>query len=271
MAALTAHHKEELAEFVQQIEEEAAGKYGAKLTELTNQLNKHDVQKESEELQAQLDHLARQHDLEMAHLTEDLDAAQKEVQVLRQAATEREEEVGRLSGELCSLQEESSSSDVHVRRTEQTLKDYKQMVKELELQRSQVDEEKKAVEDQALELMGQMETLKEEKTSLEEKVQKLTELSEELQEKLSKSSGTHSPANQTTPHRGHSQSPVSSMDTPSKYITLAPEPHGQEFEYLRNVLYQYMTGKGNKHMAKALAAIVRFSPEQTQKVLQKYP
>ncbi|RZF47178.1 hypothetical protein LSTR_LSTR004887 [Laodelphax striatellus] len=42
-----------------------------------------------------------------------------------------------------------------------------------------------------------------------------------------------------------------------------------EMEYLRNILFEYMMGKEPVIMAKVLSAIVKFDPEQTNKILQK--
>ncbi|XP_041365531.1 golgin subfamily A member 4-like isoform X2 [Gigantopelta aegis] len=42
-----------------------------------------------------------------------------------------------------------------------------------------------------------------------------------------------------------------------------------EFEYLRNILYEYMMGKETKTLAKVIATVVRFSDEQTRNILAK--
>ncbi|CAL1537450.1 unnamed protein product, partial [Lymnaea stagnalis] len=42
-----------------------------------------------------------------------------------------------------------------------------------------------------------------------------------------------------------------------------------EFEYLKNILYEYMMGKETKTLTKVIATVVRFSEEQTKNVLSK--
>ncbi|PIK41407.1 hypothetical protein BSL78_21732 [Apostichopus japonicus] len=42
-----------------------------------------------------------------------------------------------------------------------------------------------------------------------------------------------------------------------------------EIQYLKHVLYQYMMGKEPKTMAKVIAAVVKFSPDQTKDILAK--
>lgn len=42
-----------------------------------------------------------------------------------------------------------------------------------------------------------------------------------------------------------------------------------EFEYLRNILYEYMMGRERKQMAKVLVALLRFSAKQQKEILQK--
>ncbi|XP_047136570.1 golgin subfamily A member 4 isoform X2 [Hydra vulgaris] len=46
-------------------------------------------------------------------------------------------------------------------------------------------------------------------------------------------------------------------------------PQPIEFEYLRNILFQYMMGKQRTQMAKVLTAIVHFSPTQVKQILAK--
>ena len=40
-----------------------------------------------------------------------------------------------------------------------------------------------------------------------------------------------------------------------------------EYEYLRNILYQYMMGKESLTLAKVLATVVKFSPEQMEQIV----
>lgn len=39
-----------------------------------------------------------------------------------------------------------------------------------------------------------------------------------------------------------------------------------EYEYLKNILYQYMMGKEPTTLSKVLSAVIKFSPEQTREV-----
>ena len=41
-----------------------------------------------------------------------------------------------------------------------------------------------------------------------------------------------------------------------------------EFEYLKNVLYQYMLGKESLTLARVLATVVKFSPEELHEVVK---
>lgn len=45
-----------------------------------------------------------------------------------------------------------------------------------------------------------------------------------------------------------------------------------EFEYLKNIMFQYLTGSFNKSnctLVKVIAAVLKFSPQQTQVVVEK--
>lgn len=45
-----------------------------------------------------------------------------------------------------------------------------------------------------------------------------------------------------------------------------------EFEYLKNIMFQYLTGsinKNNSTLVKVIAAVLKFSPDQTQIILEK--
>ena len=41
-----------------------------------------------------------------------------------------------------------------------------------------------------------------------------------------------------------------------------------EFEYLKNVLYQYMLGKESLTLARVLATVVKFSPDELKEVVK---
>jgi hypothetical protein len=42
-----------------------------------------------------------------------------------------------------------------------------------------------------------------------------------------------------------------------------------ELEYLRNILFEYMMGNQPATLAKVVAAIVKFTPEQTRKITER--
>ena len=72
----------------------------------------------------------------------------------------------------------------------------------------------------------------------------------------------------TTPTRGiPARSPT--PDTPSKDIVLDSEPHGAEFEYFKNVLFEYMMGRQNQHLLKVIAALARFSESQKKQLYSR--
>lgn len=62
------------------------------------------------------------------------------------------------------------------------------------------------------------------------------------------------------------QSLASNNDSKTSSLLL-PEP--TEFEYLKNILFEYMMGKEPLTLAKVIAAVLRFSDEQTKLVLKK--
>ena len=39
-----------------------------------------------------------------------------------------------------------------------------------------------------------------------------------------------------------------------------------EYEYLKNILYQYMMGKEPTTLSKVLSAVIKFSPDQTREI-----
>ena len=55
-------------------------------------------------------------------------------------------------------------------------------------------------------------------------------------------------------------------DTPSKDVVLGSEPHGAEFEYFRNILFEYMMGRQTQHLLKVIAALARFSESQKKQL-----
>ncbi|ETE57450.1 hypothetical protein L345_16834, partial [Ophiophagus hannah] len=42
-----------------------------------------------------------------------------------------------------------------------------------------------------------------------------------------------------------------------------------EFEYLRKVVFEYMMGRETKTMAKVITSVLKFPPDQTQKILER--
>lgn len=60
-----------------------------------------------------------------------------------------------------------------------------------------------------------------------------------------------------------------SPDTPSKDIVLDSEPHGAEFEYFKNVLFEYMMGRQTQQLLKPIAALARFSEAQKRQLFAK--
>lgn len=45
-----------------------------------------------------------------------------------------------------------------------------------------------------------------------------------------------------------------------------------EFEYLKNIMFQYLSGninKNNSTLVKVIAAVLKFSPQQTQIIVEK--
>ena len=74
-------------------------------------------------------------------------------------------------------------------------------------------------------------------------------------------------AGMTTPKRSPLRSPT--PDTPSKDMVLESEPHGAEFEYFKNVLFEFLMGRQRQHLLKPLVALARFSKAQQKQVLSR--
>ena len=64
----------------------------------------------------------------------------------------------------------------------------------------------------------------------------------------------------TTPIR------CSTPDTPSKDIVLDSEPHGEEFQYFKNVLFEYMMGRQTQQLSKVVSELARFSESQKKQL-----
>lgn len=61
----------------------------------------------------------------------------------------------------------------------------------------------------------------------------------------------------------------SSCQSSTENETKSSSPQPLEYEYLRNILYNYMMGKQRRQMAKVLTALVHFTPSQVQEILAK--
>lgn len=73
----------------------------------------------------------------------------------------------------------------------------------------------------------------------------------------------HASSVATIPTRSHTP------DTPSREVVLESEPHGEEFEYFRNVLFEYMMGRQSQYLLKAIAALARFTDTQKKQLFAK--
>ncbi len=91
---------------------------------------------------------------------------------------------------------------------------------------------------------------------------KVSEGEREALLKESSASKSHDPS-MTTPKR-----PIRSPtpDTPSKDMVLDPEPHGAEFEYFKNVLFEFLMGRQNQHLLKVIVALARFNDAQKKQL-----
>ena len=74
----------------------------------------------------------------------------------------------------------------------------------------------------------------------------------------------HAHSGMTTPTNKSSR--ACSLDTPSKDVVLHSEPHGEEFEYFKNVLFEYMMGRQTKQLPRVIAALARFSETQKKQL-----
>ncbi|XP_055939687.1 golgin subfamily A member 4-like [Argiope bruennichi] len=64
-------------------------------------------------------------------------------------------------------------------------------------------------------------------------------------------------------------SPPVSMANNSRKDPSQAIPEPTEFEYLKNIIYEYMMGKEPVTLAKVIAAVLRFSDKQTQQVIRR--
>ena len=94
---------------------------------------------------------------------------------------------------------------------------------------------------------------------------KVSEGEREALSKENSASTRHVPA-VTTPKRPL-RSPT--PDTPSKDVVLDSEPHGAEFEYFKNVLFEFLMGRQSQHLLKVVVALARFNDAQKKQVLAR--
>ena len=146
LSSLQENQRQELEAAKYQMEEEAASRYGNKLTQLTEQLKVNDLRKETEELQARLDHFGKQHDLEVSQLTSELEETQEELKRLRQEENNYKSKVDSLSLELKEAQDQMVSSSSRNKKNDQILKDYKQLLKDSEDEKLRLAKEKRKIE-----------------------------------------------------------------------------------------------------------------------------
>lgn len=90
-------------------------------------------------------------------------------------------------------------------------------------------------------------------------------VSEGEREALLKNSSPSNPV-MTTPKKPI-QSPT--PDTPSKDVVLESEPHGAEFEYFKNVLFEFLMGRQNQHLLKVIVALARFNDAQKKQLFAR--
>ena len=70
-----------------------------------------------------------------------------------------------------------------------------------------------------------------------------------------------------TPNNHTSSSSSSSNHNPYAGIASHSLEEATEFEYLRNILFQYMLGKQSMTLAKVLATVVKFDKEQVKQIV----
>ncbi|XP_054718837.1 golgin subfamily A member 4-like isoform X2 [Uloborus diversus] len=63
--------------------------------------------------------------------------------------------------------------------------------------------------------------------------------------------------------------PDSMVDNNNRRDSLQSIPEPTEFEYLKNIIYEYMMGKEPVTLAKVIAAVLRFSESQTEQVVRR--
>lgn len=111
--------------------------------------------------------------------------------------------------------------------------------------------------------------LKEQITRLRTEVSGLKEREESLKSQIEQLSGSPLQGRNRPAQLNLVSNPL--LDSP---VLLDPGPpqspvEPTEFEYLRNILYEYMMGRERKQMAKVLVALLRFSPKQQKEILRK--
>ncbi|KAJ0005071.1 hypothetical protein NQD34_011285 [Periophthalmus magnuspinnatus] len=70
-------------------------------------------------------------------------------------------------------------------------------------------------------------------------------------------------------HRNAVVTHLGSTQKEASYNSSEPLSEATEMEYLRKVLFEYMMGRETRTMAKVITSMLKFSPDQAQKVLEK--
>lgn len=111
--------------------------------------------------------------------------------------------------------------------------------------------------------------LKEQITRLRTEVGILKEREESLKSQIEKLGGSPLQGRNRPAQLNLVSNPLS--DSPAMLDPGPPQSPVEptEFEYLRNILYEYMMGRERKQMAKVLVALLRFSPKQQKEILRK--
>ncbi|CAL9688039.1 unnamed protein product [Knipowitschia caucasica] len=69
-------------------------------------------------------------------------------------------------------------------------------------------------------------------------------------------------------HRNAVVTHLASTKKEPSYNSTDPLSEATEMEYLRKVLFEYMMGRETRTMAKVITSMLKFPPDQTQKVLE---
>jgi len=109
---------------------------------------------------------------------------------------------------------------------------------------------------------GEVAQLKEKVSSMSKELKSLREREKILAMQVER-------ASPNTPNKNRPATLILDQSLNDSTSSSPKSPQPIEFEYLRNILYQYMVGNQKKQMAKVLTAIVHFSPSQVKQILAK--